>query len=71
MSSVMVTISTCVSPYIPTVIIKSISVLLHGAELRSCIYSNSLFVGYRQDTGACQQHVRETALLTVESHHEG
>lgn len=71
MSSVMVTISTCASPYIPTVIIKSISVLLHGAELHSCSYSNSLFVDYWQDTGTCQQHVRETASLSVESHHEG
>ena len=71
MSSVMVTISTCAGPHIPTVIIKRISVHLHGAELRSCSYSNSLFVDYWQDTGTCQQHVRETASLSVESHHEG
>lgn len=71
MSSVMVTRSTCASPSIPTVIIKSISVLLHGPELRSCSYSKSLFVDYWQDTGTCQQHVRATALLSVESHHEG
>lgn len=66
----MVTTSICTSAYIPTVIIKSISVLLHGAELRSCNYSNSLFVDYWQDTGTCQQHVRGMALLSVESHHE-
>lgn len=75
MSFAMVTISTCASPRIPTVIIKSISVLLQGAELRSCNSSNSLFVDYWQDTGTCQQHVRselwETALLSVESHHKG
>lgn len=63
MTSVMVTIRTCASPHIPTVIIKSISVLLllHGAALLSCSYSNSLFVDYWQDTGTCQQHVREAA----------
>lgn len=70
MSSVIVTISTCASPYIPTVIMKSISVLLYRVELRSCSYSNSLFVDYWQETGTCQQHLRETASLSVESHHE-
>lgn len=45
MFSVMVTISTCAFG-IPTAIIKSISVIVHEAELHSCSYSNSLFVDY-------------------------
>lgn len=45
MSSVTVTISTCADG-IPTVVIKSISVRLCGAEVPSCSYSNSLFVDY-------------------------
>lgn len=48
--SVMVTISTWAGPHIPSAIIKSISVLFHAAELRSCSFSNSLFVDYWQDT---------------------
>lgn len=64
----MVTISTCASG-IPTVVIKSISVLLRGAEFHSCSNSNSLFVDYWQHAGTCQQHVRETSPLSVESNH--
>lgn len=68
MSSVMVTISTCADG-IPTVVIKSISVRLRGAEFPSCSSSNSLFVDYWQHAGTCQQHVGETSPLSVESQH--
>jgi len=67
----MVTISACSISYMPTVIIERIRVLLHGAEVHSCSCSNSLFVDYWQNAGACQQHIRELASLSVESHHEG
>lgn len=65
MSSVMVT-----SPRIPPVIINSISALLRGAEPRTRSHSNRLFVDYWQDAGTCQQHVRQAASPSVESHRD-